>query len=316
MNRNMKKRLLAGIVLLMAFVVPLATAQGPNEGFISESEGTSHLIKHPDPIYPPIAKAVHVQGSVLLHATVDTTGAVTKIEIVGGHPMLRGAAEDAVKHWIYRPFEVNGKPAVVQVIVSVPFSLGIPSAQEKSDEAIGQAFFPKADECEAANHAGHWTDAAKLCGDLATIAQRFPDPSSRWLEILDAHQDYGEALAFSGSVPEALIQFHQAVDIAQKRLTNKNAEYGTAFYWLAYAEHVSHMPAEADQDYATAELAYRNAIADLPDMKKIYSRYLAHTLAFHSVLENQTGHADEAKAMRAEALSLDPHSLDRYPKGD
>ena len=316
MNRYMNKGLLARFVLLLACVAPLASAQGPNDGFVPEAEGTRHLIKHPDAIYPPIAKAAHIQGSVLLHATVDTDGAVTAIEIVGGPPMLRAAAKDAVKLWTYRPFEVNGKPAVVQVIVSVPFSLGIPSDQEKSDEAIGQAFFPKSDQCEAANHAGHWTDAVKLCGELVAIATRFPDPSSRSLEILDAHEDYGEALAFSGSVPDALIQFQQAVDIAQKRLTNKDAEYGTAFYWLAYAEHVSHMPAQADHDYATAELTYRNAMANLPDMKKIYGRYLAHTLAFHSVLADQTGHADQAKAMRDEAFSLDPHSLDGYPKGN
>ena len=315
MNRKMKKRLLAQVVLLMTFAVSLASAQAAKEGFISESEGTSHLIDHADPVYPPIAKAAHIQGSVLLHATVDTTGTVTKTEIVGGHPMLRGAAQDAVKHWTYRPFQVDGKPAVVQVIVSIPFSLGIPPEQEKSDSAIGQAFFPKADQCEAANHAGRWSDGVRLCGELVAIAARFPNPSDRSMEILDAHQDYGEALAFSGNVPEALTQFHQVVEIAQQHLTNKDSEYGTAFYWLAYAEHVSRMPAEADHDYATAELAYRNAMASLPDMKKIYGRYLAHTLAYHSVLEDQTGHADKATAMREEALSLDPHSLDGYPKG-
>ncbi len=50
-----------------------AHGQGPNEGFVMEGEGTRHLLSHAEPIYPPIAKAAHVQGSVLLHADVDET---------------------------------------------------------------------------------------------------------------------------------------------------------------------------------------------------------------------------------------------------
>ena len=70
------------------------------------------------------------------------------------------------------------------------------------------------------------------------------------------------------------------------------------------------MLVEAERDYRVAETSYRNAIANLPDMKQVYGRYLAHTLAYHSVLETQTGHPENAAKMQAEALSLDPHSLD------
>src|ERR1035438_118469 len=100
-------------IALIAFA-PLCSAngQGPNEGFVMESEGTQHLLQHADPIYPPIAKAAHVQGTVLLHVDVDERGNVTKAEVIGGPPMLRGAATDAVKHWTYRPFEINGKASL------------------------------------------------------------------------------------------------------------------------------------------------------------------------------------------------------------
>jgi TonB family protein len=283
--------------------------------FVREPESTQHLIQHSDPIYPPIAKAAHVQGTVELNASVDESGTVTKVDVVGGPSMLRAAAADAVSHWTYKPFERDGKLTPVRVIISVPFSLGIPSAQEKSDEAIGQAYFPKADECRSANSAGRWIDAVKSCGDLLAISDRFPDSSSRANEIREAHEEYGEALAFSGNLPDAMKQFRAAIAIAEKSLTSKDAEYGTAYYWLAFAEHASHMPQDADRDYATAESAYRSAIVNLPDMKKVYDRYLAHALAYHSVLKDQTGHPDEAKTMRDEALSLDPHSLDAFKQG-
>jgi TonB family protein len=299
------------IVIVVAMLgLGVSYGQGPNEGFVMENEGTRHLLAHAEPIYPPIAKASRVQGSVLLHAYVDENGIVTKVEVVGGPPMLRGAASDAVKQWTYKPFNVNGKAAPVKVVVSVPFSLGIPALTEKSDNAVGQAYFPKADECRAANAKGQWTQAVVLCGDLVTIAERFPDPSSRMNEIRDAHQDYGEALAFSGDLPKALEQFHRATENAEKSLTSKDAEYGTAYYWQAFGEHASKMPIEAERDYSKAEDSYRKAMVNLPDMKQIYGRDLAHTLAYHSVLAQQTGRNDQAKAMQTEALQLDPKALD------
>jgi TonB family protein len=285
-------------------------AQGPNEGFIMESEGVRHELSHNDPVYPPIARAAHVQGDVLLHVDVDENGTVTKVEAIGGPPMLKGAAIEAVRHWTYQPFVVDGKATAVHVVVSVPFSLGIPAAAEKSDQAIGQAFFPLDTVCRADNSAHNYVKAVKDCGDLAAVAGRFPDPKQRANEIRGAHEAYGQALAFSGDMPAALAEFELAVDIAEKSLTSKDAEYATAYYWRAFAEHALKMPIEAERDYTKAETSYREAMVHLPNMKQIYARYLAHTLAYHSVLAEQTGHADLAKKMQSEALELDPHSLD------
>jgi TonB family protein len=292
------------------FAIRSSCAQGPNEGFVMEGEGARHLLTHVEAVYPPIAKAAHVQGSVLLHASVDEKGVVTKVEVVGGPPMLTGAAVEAAKQWRYAPFEKNGIPSAVQVVISIPFSLGIPAATEKSDNAIGQAYFPKADECRNANSTGEWARAVILCGELVAIADRFPDPSQRMNEIRGAHQDYGEALAFSGDLPKALVQFHQTTELAEKSLTATDAEYGTAYYWQAFGEHASKMPTEAERDYSKAEDSYRKAMINLPDMRQIYGRYLAHTLAYHSVLALQTGRENQAKAMQAEALQLDPKALD------
>ncbi len=303
-------RVCLGLFVLSVTAHLSAHAQGPNDGYIMESEGTSHLLRHADPIYPPIAKAAHVQGSVLLHVAVDEQGKVASVQAIGGPEMLRGAAIEAVKRWSYRPFETDGKPAAVKVVVTIPFSLGIPDAIEKSDQAISQAFFPKSDECRTANASHKWADAVKPCGEAVTIAERFPDPKSRANELRLAYEGYGEALAYSGNAAEALKAFHKATAVAETSLTSIDVEYAAAYYWQAFAEHASRMPVEAERDYTISETSFRKAILNLPDMKNIYERELAHTLAFHSVLAQQTGREAQAAAMQKEALQLDPHSMD------
>jgi len=56
------------------------------------------------PIYPPIAQAAGISGQVEVSFTVSpTTGEVTTAEAVSGHPMLKGAAAEAVKRWRLDP---------------------------------------------------------------------------------------------------------------------------------------------------------------------------------------------------------------------
>lgn len=51
------------------------------------------------PVYPEMAKRMHISGTVRVLTTVDATGTVTKVEGQGSNKILSGAAEDAVKHW-------------------------------------------------------------------------------------------------------------------------------------------------------------------------------------------------------------------------
>jgi protein TonB len=41
--------------------------------------------------------------------------------VVRGHPLLRQAAVDAVKQWIYRPTMLNGSPVETQTQVLLNF---------------------------------------------------------------------------------------------------------------------------------------------------------------------------------------------------
>lgn len=51
------------------------------------------------PIYPELAKRMHVEGTVKVTATVGPDGSVLSATTVSGNKMLAPAAEDAVKRW-------------------------------------------------------------------------------------------------------------------------------------------------------------------------------------------------------------------------
>ncbi|HEY0306801.1 MAG TPA: energy transducer TonB [Acidobacteriaceae bacterium] len=88
---------------------------------VSLLEANEHLLDHPKALYPPIAKAAHEYGKVLVGVEVDADGNVTQAIALDGYAMLRQAAIDAVLKWKFRPFEVHGTVAVVRTAVWLNF---------------------------------------------------------------------------------------------------------------------------------------------------------------------------------------------------
>jgi protein TonB len=82
------------------------------------------LRKKTPPVYPSIAKAAHVEGTVVIQATISKAGLIESPHIVSGPVMLRQAALDAVRNWRYRPYLLNGEPVEVETTVNVVFTLG------------------------------------------------------------------------------------------------------------------------------------------------------------------------------------------------
>jgi protein TonB len=76
------------------------------------------------PVYPPIAYAVHVQGTVVLDIRIGTTGKIVSMDVASGPPMLRQAAIDCVKQWTFHPFEKDGAPVIATGQISIIFVLG------------------------------------------------------------------------------------------------------------------------------------------------------------------------------------------------
>ena len=78
----------------------------------------------PIPTYPPIARAAHVSGTVVLHAIISKTGTIKNLQVISGPEMLRASAVDAVRTWRYKPYILNGEPTEVDTTVSVNFNMG------------------------------------------------------------------------------------------------------------------------------------------------------------------------------------------------
>ena len=76
------------------------------------------------PIYPPIARAAHVGGTVVIQAIISKTGQIESAHAVSGPVMLQAAAIDAVRRARYRPFLLNGQPTEVETTIRINFLLG------------------------------------------------------------------------------------------------------------------------------------------------------------------------------------------------
>ena len=60
---------------------------------------------------------------MVLQALIGKDGSVQNLHVVSGHPMLTGAAMDAVKQWLYKPYYLNGEPVEVETTINVSFTL-------------------------------------------------------------------------------------------------------------------------------------------------------------------------------------------------
>lgn len=92
-------------------------------GYLEVSSGVmaGNLVAAPMPDYPTIARLAHVGGEVILQAVINRNGRVATTHVLSGHRLLRGAAEDAVRRWRYRPYMMDGRPVEVATIVTVRF---------------------------------------------------------------------------------------------------------------------------------------------------------------------------------------------------
>lgn len=93
---------------------------------ISGGVMAGQLLNKVTPVYPPIARAAHVSGAVVLHAIISKDGTVGNLEAISGPEMLRVSALDAVRQWTYQPYLLNGEPTEVDTTVIVNFNFGAP----------------------------------------------------------------------------------------------------------------------------------------------------------------------------------------------
>lgn len=111
--------------LLLLCLTLLASAQEPpsKSAQVDPDAMQGLLIRRVAPVYPPLARAARVQGTVVLNVIINKSGDVSDVKLLSGHPMLAPAAIDAVNQWKYRPYEKDGEPVEIQTTVQVNFKI-------------------------------------------------------------------------------------------------------------------------------------------------------------------------------------------------
>jgi TonB family protein len=90
---------------------------------LDEMASHTAIIKSVPPHYPPDARAGGIQGSVKLRVIVGEDGRVHALHIISGHPLLAGAAYNAVRQWEFKPYVENGKKLPFDTNVTVNFTI-------------------------------------------------------------------------------------------------------------------------------------------------------------------------------------------------
>ena len=81
------------------------------------------VIKKAQPRYPPAAKRYNISGPVDVQVTISAAGSVTEAKAINGHPLLRGAAEEASRQWVFKPATLKGVPVETQVVLTFIFKV-------------------------------------------------------------------------------------------------------------------------------------------------------------------------------------------------
>jgi TonB family protein len=99
--------------LLVAALVALTSnlaAQNSSSTAASDRKVASKV----PPVYPELAKKMHIHGVVRVEAVVRPNGAVKTTRVLGGNPVLVDAALDAVGKWKFESAQTE-TTEVVQV---------------------------------------------------------------------------------------------------------------------------------------------------------------------------------------------------------
>jgi len=107
-----------------AAVTVAPTQQPATPRSVSSGVMAGMLLAPIQPVYPAIAKAAGISGTVVVEAIISKTGTIESLQVVSGPEMLRRAAIDAIRAARYRPFRLNGEPIEVQTTITVNFRLG------------------------------------------------------------------------------------------------------------------------------------------------------------------------------------------------
>jgi protein TonB len=93
----------------------------PRTAPISGGVLNGKAISLPKPGYPPIARAAHASGTVVVQVLIDENGNVVSAHAVSGHPLLTAVAVSAARSAKFSPTKLSGQPVKVTGVIQYNF---------------------------------------------------------------------------------------------------------------------------------------------------------------------------------------------------
>jgi len=103
--------------------VVVAAPSAPRQINVGGDVEAAMLLHQVRPVYPSMARAARIAGSVRLKAVIGADGKIKNLTVVSGHPLLVEAALNAVRQWSYRPTVLDGVSVEVNTEIIVRFGL-------------------------------------------------------------------------------------------------------------------------------------------------------------------------------------------------
>jgi protein TonB len=100
---------------------PPAPTPTPRTAPISGGVLNGKAISLPKPQYPPIARAAHAAGTVVVQVLIDENGSVVSAKAVSGHPLLQAVAVAAARQARFSPTKLSGQPVKVTGVIQYNF---------------------------------------------------------------------------------------------------------------------------------------------------------------------------------------------------
>jgi periplasmic protein TonB len=100
---------------------PEAPKPTPPRAPISGGVLNGKAISLPKPAYPPIAKAAHASGTVVVQVLIDENGNVVSAKALSGHPLLQAVAVGAARQAKFSPTKLSGQPVKVTGVIQYNF---------------------------------------------------------------------------------------------------------------------------------------------------------------------------------------------------
>ena len=90
---------------------------------VSKGPINGQAVSLPKPVYPPIAKAAGIQGTVSVQVLIDENGRVVSAKAIDGSPALRPEAQRAAMQARFSPTMLGGQPVKVSGVITYNFLL-------------------------------------------------------------------------------------------------------------------------------------------------------------------------------------------------